>query len=125
MLIVSDEYTFLLTSYSWLRQDARVGRIEVTTSSDEALTLADSYHPDLVLFDATAGYGFGMATVRRLCDANPGINIVVTMGDRCPAEVASSAMESGAVGVLSRKSFSADACLRLVGEPEVARAHYD
>jgi len=125
MLIVCEEYKFLLSSYSGLRQDARVGRIEVTTSGDEALTLATSYHPDLVVFDATAGYGFGLATVRRLRDANPGIDIVVTMGDRCPADVASRAMESGAVGVLTRKSFSADACLRLAGEPEITRPRYD
>src|SRR5262245_39815601 len=111
MLIVSDEYKFLLSSYSWLRQDARVGRIEATTNGDEALTLVSSYHPDLVVFDATAGHGWGLSTVRRLRDANPGIQIVVTVGEHCPAGAASYAMASGAQGVLPRDKFSADACL--------------
>ena len=122
MLIVCDEYKFLLSSYSWLRQDARVGRIEVTTNSDEALTLANSYHPDLVVFDATPGHGFGMSTVRRLRDANPGLQIVVTIGERCPAGAASTALALGANGVLPREKFSAEACLRLVGEPEFKRS---
>jgi DNA-binding NarL/FixJ family response regulator len=104
-----------------LRQDARVGRIEVTTSGDEALSLAGSYHPDLVVVDATAGHGFGMGTVRRLRAANPGADIVVTIGERCSEGAASTALASGAVGVLSRKKFSADACLKLVGETALPR----
>ena len=115
VLIFSDEYAFLLSSYSWLRQDARVGRIEATTNEAEALDLASSYHPDVVVFDAGSAGGFGLATVRRLCESNPGIDVVVTVGEDCPATIESSALASGAVGVLTHDHFSADACFKLAG----------
>jgi DNA-binding NarL/FixJ family response regulator len=120
VLIVSDEYSFLLSSYSWLRQDARVGRIEATTNEAEALARAESYRPDVVVFDATPSGGFGLATVRRLRESNPGVDIVVTMGEQCPATLAGSAMASGAVGVLTHDRFSADACFKLTSDPASA-----
>ncbi len=122
VLIVCDEYPFLLSSYSWLRQDARVGRIEVTTDETEAVALAASYHPDVVVFDAMSTGGYGLSTVRRLRESNPGIDVVVTMANDCPAGLASSALASGAVGVLTRDRFSADACLKLAGETASARS---
>jgi DNA-binding NarL/FixJ family response regulator len=103
VLIVCDEYRFLLASYSRLRHDARVGRIEATANEAEALTLADSYHPDVVVFDAAPSGGFGLATVRRLCESNPGVDVVVTMGETCPADLAGSALASGAVRASSRR----------------------
>jgi len=122
VLIICEEYPFLLSSYSWLRQDARVGRIEVATSGDEGLDLATSYRPDVVVFDAPPGGEYGLSTVRRLREANPDVDIVVTVRDRS-AEVAEiSALASGAIGVLHRERFSADACLKLANKADAARA---
>ena len=117
VLIICDEYPFLLSSYSWLRHDARIGRIEATTSQKEALSLAVSYHPDVVVFDATSVGEPGLTTIRRLHDIDPGTDIVVTFDARCSECVKHRALESGAVGVLSRERFTAEACLKLAGVP--------
>src|SRR4051794_17275443 len=103
VLIISEEYPFLLSSYSWLRQDARVGRIEVATNGDEGFDLAKAYRPDVVVFDATTGGEFGLSTVRRLRATYPEVDIVVTIRERSEDGIETSALASGAAGVLSRE----------------------
>jgi DNA-binding NarL/FixJ family response regulator len=115
VLIVSEELGFLVECYAGLHRDERIGRIEATTSQDEAMSLVETLHPDAVVFDSSAGGSFGVSSISRLCELNPSLTVVVTFRDRERQVIELTAHGSGARGIFSRDAFSAEALLRAMG----------
>ncbi|MGE3270157.1 MAG: response regulator [Chloroflexota bacterium] len=122
VLIVSEELSFLLQCYSGLHRDKRIGQVEATTSREEAAVLIQSLHPDAVVFDSSAGDSFGVAAIERLRALAPNTKVVVTFRPREQESTERSARSHGAMGVLSREAFSAEALVRIMrGQPDPDR----
>ena len=114
VLIVSEELDFLLSCYSSLRRDARIGRVEATTNPEEATGLVRSFHPHAVVYDSSASESFGLPVVTQLCQLDPTMAVLVTFRERDRAMIEMTAPTSGATGTLSRDGFSVEALLKTV-----------
>ena len=106
-LIVDDNETFL-ASASRLLESQGVAVVGRATSSDEALRLAASLSPSVVLVDIQLGDEDGLELTRRLssrADAPP----VVLVSTRSADEVLDLLDDSPAIGFLAKKALSAEA----------------
>lgn len=121
VLIVCDEYSFLMGSYTWFRRDLRVDRVDVTTNEEEAITLVKSLRPDIVVLDAVPHQGATLKTLRRLREASSDVNIILTTREQCQPETGRIAIAAGAIGAVPRIQLSVEACLRLADYADDAR----
>lgn len=112
VLIVSEELSFLVSCYNGLHRDERIGKIEATANRDEAVGLVQTLHPDVVVYDSSAGDSFGVSAIGRLCELAPEITVVVTFREHEQQVIEMTARSSGATGVVSREAFSAELLLR-------------
>ena len=106
-LIVDDNEAFL-ASASRLLESQGVAVVGRATSSDEALRLAASLSPSVVLVDIQLGDEDGLELTRRLssrADAPP----VVLVSTRSADEVLDLLDDSPAIGFLAKKALSAEA----------------
>lgn len=117
VLIVSEELSFLVTCYAGLHRDKRIGKIEATANRDEAVGLIQSFHPDVVVYDSSAGDSFGVSAIGRLCELAPEMTVVVTFREHDQQVIETTARSSGAQGVFSRDAFSAEGLLRAMRGP--------
>jgi len=122
VLILSEELTFLLSCYSSLHQDERIGRVEAATSREEAAKLLQTFRPDAVVIDSSAGDNSGFSAVMRDCRFSSEAAIIVTCDERDGPAMAPHARAIGAVGFLRRDNFSAAAVVRAVYSPAAHRA---
>ena len=112
VLIVSEELSFLVSCYSGLHRDERIGKIEATANRDEAVGLVQTLHPDVVVYDSSAGDSFGVSAIGRLCELAPEMTVVVTFRDHEQPAIEMTARSSGATSILSRDAFSVEQLLR-------------
>ena len=118
VLIVSEEMDFLVSCYAGLRRDKRIGKIEATSHREEVVGLVQTFHPDVVVYDASAGDSFGVSAIGRLCELAPGMTVVVTVREHDSQAIAATARQSGARGIFSREAFTAENLLRAMrGQP--------
>jgi hypothetical protein len=114
VLIVSEELSFLVSCYNGLHRDERIGKIEATANRDEAVGLVQTLHPDVVVYDSSAGDSFGVSAIGRLCELAPDMTVVVTFRDHEQQAIEMTARSSGATGIFSRDAFSAEQLLRVM-----------
>ena len=121
VLILAEELTFLLDTYSTLHQDARMGRVETATRA-EAAKILDTFRPDVVVIDSSAAGSAGLPGIVKQCNLPYGTKIIVTCDEREGPRVAHDARAIGAVGFLRRESLSATAIVRVLQRPAATRA---
>jgi DNA-binding NarL/FixJ family response regulator len=99
VLLVDDETMFVAAVRALLEHDARLEVVGSAHTATEALELAASVHPDVVLIDLTLPDVDGLEATRRLLKRAPGVKVIALSGlsdDR--AERA--ALEAGATRFL-------------------------
>jgi CheY-like chemotaxis protein len=111
-LIVDDNEAFL-ASASRLLESQGVEVVGCTTSSAEALRLAATLSPSVVLVDVQLGEEDGLDLARRL-DAQPEAAPVVLISTRSADEVLELLDDSPAIGFLAKKALGAEALLKLL-----------
>ena len=115
VLILSEDLTFLLSCYSALQQDPRIGRIEAITTRQEAEGLLQTFRPDAVVIDSSFSDSAGLASVVQNWKLPRETVVIVTCRDGDRAQIVPEARSAGAVALLSRERFSSLVVLRAVG----------
>jgi len=111
-LIVDDNESFLASASRLLEsQGAEV--VGCTTSSAEAMSLAATLSPNVVLVDVQLGEEDGLQLARRL-NAQPEAPPVVLISTRSADEVLELLDDTPAIGFLAKKALGADALLQLL-----------
>jgi DNA-binding NarL/FixJ family response regulator len=114
VLLVSDELAYLLTAYSSLQRDPRIGRIEATANRDEAVALVQTLRPDAVVVDVAATDTGGHALVGRFRKLDASMAVIVTYR-KCDEEpMAVIAPTLMAHEVVSREAFTVERVVRAV-----------
>lgn len=121
VLIVSEELSFLVSCYSGLHRDERIGKIEATANREEAVGLVQTLHPDVVVYDSSAGDSFGVSAIGRLCELAPEMTVVVTFREHEQQAIELTARSSGAAGIFSREAFSVEHLLRALRSRGIQR----
>lgn len=121
VLLVSDELTFLLTTYSSLQRDPRIGQIEATASHDEAIALMQTLRPDAVVVDVAANDAGGHALVERFRKQDALLAVIVTYRERDQDSMAMIAPTLPAHDIFPRAAFTVERVVRAV---QVLMAHH-
>ena len=113
-LIVDDNEAFLASASRLLEsQGARV--VGCATSSAEAIGLAATLSPSVVLVDVQLGDEDGLELARRL-SAQPAAPPVVLVSTRSADELHELLGDSAAIGFLAKKALSAEALVELLDQ---------
>ncbi len=86
-----------LASCLSLERDMEV--IATASTCEEALEIAATFHPDLVLIGRSTPMMGGTLATRALVDAQPGVRVVI-LSASAAAEFMAQALQSGALGYL-------------------------
>ena len=117
VLLVDDDRPFAESVAAMLGPDARLDVVGIATDGGEAVDLASSLQPDLVLMDIAMPGVDGVEATRRIDACCPGARIVMLTASsgRSDEEAAGAA---GAIGYLNKADLSdpqvADKLLKLV-----------
>ncbi|HEY4411476.1 MAG TPA: response regulator transcription factor, partial [Gaiellaceae bacterium] len=95
VLLVDDHPMFVEALRALLDTDDRVHVIATTDNGANAVELAGTEQPDVVLVDLTLPGLDGLATTRLLIASHPGLRVVVLSGNTGEAE-AQAALDAGA-----------------------------
>jgi len=101
------------------------GDIEVVgeaLNGREALQLADTLHPDVVLMDIAMPGLNGLETTRQMIKARPGAKIVILTA-HCDDAYVKHAADSGAMGFLHKQDSAKDVC-KAIREVHQGRIFY-
>jgi DNA-binding NarL/FixJ family response regulator len=116
VLLAEDDAAFAEHIRATFEADGRVEVVAHATNGDEAVELAATHHPDIVLMDIRMPVCGGIEATRMIHELDPGQNVVIytgsdTFGDVMRAEAA------GASGYLHKEALTspdlADALLVL------------
>jgi DNA-binding NarL/FixJ family response regulator len=99
VLLVDDESMFLAALRALLEHDARLEVVGVADNANDALELATSAEPDVVLIDLTLPDVDGFEITRRLRKRAPGVKVIVVSG-RSDDNTETAALEAGAARFL-------------------------
>jgi CheY-like chemotaxis protein len=111
-LIVDDSESFL-TSAARLLESQGAEVVGYATSSAEAMSLAATLSPSVVLVDVQLGDEDGLELARRLSGL-PGTPPVVLISARSADEVLELLDDGPAIGFLAKKALGVDALLQLL-----------
>lgn len=107
VLIVDDQAPFRLAAAAVVRATKGFSVVGEARSGEEAVELADSLAPQLVLMDINMDGIGGIEATRRITDAHPSMRVVLLSTydvDSLPADVAT----SGAAAYVHKEQFGPD-----------------
>jgi DNA-binding NarL/FixJ family response regulator len=116
VLIVDDHRLFVEALRATLSSEPRVEVVGVAFDGAEAIRLAAELSPDVVLMDIDMPVMSGIEATRRICDADPDVQVVIITGAESRAD-SGRARAAGAAAFM-RKDRSAAQLVEAV--PEVS-----
>src|SRR5437867_2612653 len=102
-LIVDDHRTFGEALHIAMDQEKDVRVVGVATSGEEAVSLAESQQPDVVLMDVEMPGMDGIEAIRKVKAVDPNARIVVVSAHQ-EELILARAVEAGASGFLSKET---------------------
>ncbi len=105
VLIVDDQAPFRLAAKAVLRRSQGFELVGEASSGEEAVELAGSLSPDLVLMDINMGEMNGIEATRRIVAANPDV-VVVLCSTYDAADLPPDAALSGARAYINKERLS-------------------
>jgi DNA-binding NarL/FixJ family response regulator len=118
VLVVDDQRPFRLAARAVLRRMEGFELAGEAASGQEAIDLAGSLRPELILMDINMPDMNGIEATRRITSANPDV-VVILCSTYEAADLPSGAASSGARGYLNKEQLGAD-LLRQMWEARTA-----
>jgi len=112
VLLVSEELAFLLTAYSSLQRDPRIGRIEASAGHDEAIALMRTMRPNVVVLDVTASDP-GQAMVGQFRRFDTTLIVFITFREHDQDAIMAVASTLGAHDICPREAFTVERVVRV------------
>ena len=112
MLVVDDQAPFRLAARAVLRRLDGFEFAGEASSGPQAIELADTLHPSLILMDINMPEMNGIEATRRIVAAHPDV-VVFLCSTYDLADLPRSATVSGASGYVHKERFGADALRQL------------
>jgi DNA-binding NarL/FixJ family response regulator len=113
VVVADDHAPFRRAARSLLAASAEYELVGEATSGEQAVTLTDLLHPDLVLMDITMDGIGGIAAARSITDAHPDTATILVSTYR-EGDLPSEARTCGAVGYVHKAELAANAITRLL-----------
>jgi DNA-binding NarL/FixJ family response regulator len=107
VLLADDHALFGEALQLLLSQDDRIDVVGLARDGEEAVELAQSLQPDVVLMDMTMPVADGAEATLRIREANPRIHVLIVTSSDAPGDI-ERAREAGASGFLTKKQSLAD-----------------
>jgi DNA-binding NarL/FixJ family response regulator len=120
VLAVDDQRPFRVAAAAVLRRTPGFELVAEAATGEEALTLADSVQPDLVLMDINMP-GIGGIEATRALTAREGAPVVFLCSTYQRSDLPSEASDSGAAAYIHKEELAADLLARLWAEAAGAR----
>ena len=117
VLIADDHSLFAQALQAILGTDERFETVGLAKNGRQAVELADSLKPDVVLMDISMPVMDGFEATKRLRKKSPQVPVVILTGSNAPGDV-DKARTSGATGYLTKDRIAGeliDAILEAVG----------
>jgi two-component system, NarL family, invasion response regulator UvrY len=115
VLTVDDQAVFRRVARDVIEATAGFEPVGEASSGEEAVTIVDQIHPELVLVDVRMPGMDGIETARRISEADP-TTTVVLISIQDPEEVASAPESCGAVALVRKQDFGPALLKALWGE---------
>jgi DNA-binding NarL/FixJ family response regulator len=107
VLLADDHSVFAESLQLLLSQDDRIEVVGWARDGKEAVELAESLQPDLVLMDIAMPVMDGVEATRRIRKASPGIQVLIVTSSDIPGDI-ERARRAGASGFLTKKQSVAE-----------------
>src|SRR5262245_10309183 len=106
-ILLADDHVMVRQGVRTLLEQAGMAIIGEASDGQEALQIANEYHPDVAVLDITMPHLNGIETARRLREALPQTKtVLLTVHTEDPYVLA--AMQAGAVGYVLKTQAAAD-----------------
>jgi two-component system, NarL family, invasion response regulator UvrY len=105
VLTVDDQRIFLRTARSLIAATPGFEQVGEAASGEEALELAATLRPDLVLVDMRMPGMDGVETARKLAEADPEATVVLISLEEVP-QLSSAVARAGAAGYMRKQDLS-------------------
>jgi DNA-binding NarL/FixJ family response regulator len=120
VLLADDELLFAEALTAMLARDERIDVIGHARDGKEAVELAESLKPDVVLMDIAMPVMDGIEATRRIRAANPDVGVLILTGGE--AELMMAAREAGASGFITKNETAAQLTEAISEMSALARA---
>ena len=102
-IMIIDDHAVVRTGLRMLiEQDQTMSVVAMTGSRDDALRLAASERPDIIVLDLILGEEDGLAFLPELCETSPNSRVLVLTGVQAP-ETHRTAIRRGAMGIVLKQ----------------------
>jgi DNA-binding NarL/FixJ family response regulator len=107
VLLADDHSVFAESLQILLSKDDRIDVVGWARDGDEAVELAESLQPDVVLMDIAMPVMDGVEATRRIREASPHIHVLIVTSSDIPGDI-ERAQEAGASGFLTKRQSVAE-----------------
>ena len=112
VLVVDDQPPFRAAARAVLSRISEFELVGEAASGEEAVSMSDSLHPDLVLMDINMGEIDGIEATRRITAGRPATKVIL-VSTYTLEELPAPARTSGAVGYVNKDELSPRAIRRI------------
>ena len=113
VVVADDHAPFRRAARAMLAASAEYQVVGEATSGEQAVTLADALHPDLVLMDITMDGIGGIAAARSISETHPD-TVTILVSTYREGDLPSDARLCGAVGYVHKAELAANVITRLL-----------